>query len=52
MAALFTPIQNWLQAVVDRRFKPEEATEVSQWDDPEFRAAVEAIVRDVTGQRG
>jgi hypothetical protein len=52
MASLFTPIQNWLQTVVDRRFKPEEVTEVSQWDDPEFRAAVEAIVRDVTGQRG
>lgn len=50
MAALFTPIQNWLQAIVDRRFKSEDATAVSQWDDPAFRAAVEAIVRDVTGR--
>ena len=51
MAALFTPIQDALQAAVDRRFKPEDTSTPSQWDDPEFRAAVEAIVRDVTGRR-
>jgi hypothetical protein len=37
--------------VVLGRWKPEDATATSQWEDPEFRAAVEAIVRDVTGRR-
>jgi hypothetical protein len=51
LAAVFTPFRNWIQAGVDRRWKPEDATATSQWEDPEFRAAVEAIVRDVTGRR-
>jgi hypothetical protein len=52
LAALFTPLRNALQAAVDRRYKPEDPAKTKQWDDPEFRAAVEAIVRDVTGRRG
>jgi hypothetical protein len=48
LAAVFTPIRNAIQSAVDRRFKPDGAASASQWDDPEFRAAVEAIVRDVT----
>jgi hypothetical protein len=52
LAAVFTPFRNWIQAGVDRRWKPEDAKASSQWEDPEFRAAVEAIVRDVTGRRG
>ncbi len=47
LAAVFTPIRNALQAAVDRRFKPAESGAESKWEDPEFRAAVEAIVRDV-----
>ena len=50
LAAVFTPIRNTIQAAVDRRFKPQDAKAPSQWDDPAFRAAVEAIVRDVTGR--
>jgi hypothetical protein len=50
LAAVFTPIRNGIQSAVDRRFKPKETKPPSQWDDPEFRAAVEAIVRDVVGQ--
>jgi two-component system NarL family sensor kinase len=49
LATVFTPIRNALQAAVDRRFKPAEAAP-SKWDDPEFRAAVEAIARDVVKQ--
>ena len=51
LAAVFTPIRNWIQATVDRRFKPEDSTKASQWDDPAFRAAVESIVREVTGRK-
>jgi hypothetical protein len=49
LATVFTPIRNALQAAVDRRFKPADAAP-SKWDDPEFRAAVEAIARDVVKQ--
>jgi hypothetical protein len=52
LAAVFTPVRNWIQAGVDRRWKPEDSSTTSQWEDPEFRAAVEAIVRDVTGRPG
>ncbi len=48
LATVFTPIRNTIQAAVDRRFKPDAAPTASRWDDPEFRAAVEAIVREVT----
>ena len=47
LAAVFTPIRNTIQAAVDRRFKPAESRASGKWDDPEFRAAVESIVRDV-----
>jgi two-component system NarL family sensor kinase len=47
LAAVFTPLRNSIQSAVDRRFKPDGAT-ATKWEDPEFRAAVEAIVRDVT----
>lgn len=50
LAAVFTPLRNAIQAAVDRRFKPDGGA-ATKWDDPEFRAAVEAIVRDVTGAR-
>ena len=50
LAAVFTPIRNAIQAAVDRRFKPITPEAPSRWDDPAFRAAVEAIVRDVTKQ--
>ena len=51
LAAVFTPIRNWLQRAVDLRFKPEDSTKASQWDDPEFRSAVESIVREVTSRK-
>lgn len=51
LAAVFTPIRNWIQAGVDRRWKPKDERAPSQWEDPEFRTAVEAIVREVTGRR-
>jgi two-component system NarL family sensor kinase len=47
LAAVFTPIRNAIQSAVDRRFKPDKP-EANRWDDPAFRSAVEAIVRDVT----
>ena len=47
LAAVFTPIRNMLQSAVDRRFKPAESNAAGKWADPEFRAAVEAIVRDI-----
>jgi two-component system NarL family sensor kinase len=47
LAAVFTPIRNAIQSAVDRRFKPNKP-EANRWDDPAFRSAVEAIVRDVT----
>ena len=47
LAAVFTPIRNGIQSAVDRRFKPAESDAASKWSDPEFRAAVESIVRDV-----
>ena len=47
LAAVFTPIRNGLQSAVDRRFKPAASSPSSKWNDPEFRASVEAIVRDV-----
>jgi two-component system NarL family sensor kinase len=50
LAAVFTPIRNAIQSIVDRRFKPNAPEAPSPWDDPEFRAAVEAIVLDVTGR--
>ncbi len=52
LATVFTPIRNWIQAGVDRRWKPDDTNAAGRWEDPEFRAAVEAIVRDVTGRRG
>jgi hypothetical protein len=50
LAAVFTPLRNAIQAAVDKRFKPDDSPKADTWDDPEFRAAVEAIVRDVTGR--
>lgn len=50
LAAVFTPIRNAIQAAVDGRFKPVDPTTASPYEDPEFRAAVEAIVREVTGR--
>ena len=50
LATVFTPIRNAIQATVDRRFKPAGSKPSGQWDDPEFRAAVEAIVRETVGQ--
>ena len=47
LATVFTPIRNAIQSAVDRRFKPAESKSSGKWDDPEFRAAVEAIVRDI-----
>jgi two-component system NarL family sensor kinase len=47
LAAVFTPIRIAIQSAVDRRFKPDKP-EANGWDDPAFRSAVEAIVRDVT----
>ena len=51
LAAVFTPIRNSLQKAVDLRFKPDDPTKASQWDDPEFRAAVESIVHEVTSRK-
>ncbi len=51
LAAVFTPIRNWLQRAVDLRFKPDDSAKMSQWDDPEFRSAVESIVREVTSRK-
>jgi two-component system, NarL family, sensor kinase len=50
LATVFTPIRNTIQAAVDRRFKPIAKEVASPWADPEFRSAVEAIVREVTGK--
>ena len=50
LATVFTPIRNAIQSAVDRRFKADTRPPASQWDAPEFRAAVEAIVRDVTAR--
>jgi two-component system, NarL family, sensor kinase len=50
LAAVFTPIRNAIQSTVDRRFKPNTPVPPTQWDDPAFRSAVEAIVRDVIRQ--
>jgi hypothetical protein len=50
LAAVFTPIRNTIQTSVDRRFKSDTPPPASQWDDPAFRAAVEAIVRDVAAR--
>ena len=50
LATVFTPIRNAIQGAVDRRFKPNKPVTPSRWDDPEFRSAVEAVVREVTGQ--
>jgi hypothetical protein len=50
LATVFTPIRNTIQSAVDRRFKPSAPESPGRWDDPEFRAAVEAIVRDVTSR--
>jgi len=47
LAAVFTPIRSVIQSAVDRRFKPDASSASSKWDDPEFRAAVETIVRDI-----
>lgn len=47
LAAVFTPMRNTLQAAVDRRFKPDDASTPGPYEDPEFRAAVEAIVREM-----
>ena len=49
LAAVFTPIRNAIQSAVDRRFKPSKPAE-NRWDDPAFRSAVEAIVREATGR--
>jgi two-component system NarL family sensor kinase len=50
LATVFTPIRNTIQAAVDRRFKPIAKEVASPWADPEFRSAVEAIVREVTAR--
>ncbi len=48
LASVFTPIRNGIQSAVDRRFKPTAPEPPGKWEDPAFRAAVEAIVLDVT----
>jgi MFS family permease len=53
LAAVFTPIRKWLEAIVDRRFKPAPAaagaapTQPPAWESPAFDAAVERVVRRV-----